>query len=294
MNRRLRPLLLIALLLPACVASDTATRESGDRAPASPALAAGPDASGRAADGPSAPVGAGSASLPLAPNAAERARILAEYRAESLERARPRPTLRARLAAERVPAFHVRDEDSLSAVVQVLRNQTGLPLVVAPGAEDAAFDDGAAFAFDLSAPLRARDLLDLIAQQAGDGVRWVVRHDTVLFTTRDKARGELVLVAHDIRTLTAARTDFIAPRIDRIRLLDDLEDDDGGGPFGGVGESVVAMEAESVATLVQENIAVGTWEDEGVSIEPHEGQLFVRHSAEVQQQVALFLAALGA
>jgi hypothetical protein len=37
-------------------------------------------------------------------------------------------------------------------------------------------------------------------------------------------------------------TDFFGPRIDRLRLLDDMEDDDGGGPFGGIGEKPKLIE----------------------------------------------------
>ena len=86
-----------------------------------------------------------------------------------------------------------------------------------------------------------------------------------------------------------AITDFTGPRIDRIRLLDDLEDDDGGGPFGGVLESHRGIEIEDLATLIQENVAVDTWDQEGVSIEPGEGFIIVAQSAEVQRQVQDFL-----
>tara|TARA_R110002111_G_scaffold240174_1_gene301847 strand:- start:295 stop:597 length:303 start_codon:yes stop_codon:yes gene_type:complete len=98
---------------------------------------------------------------------------------------------------------------------------------------------------------------------------------------------------HDIRPLTYARVDFIGPRIDRLRLIDDIEDDDGGGPFGGIGESTKQIEEEDVATLVQDNIAVGTWDDDGVSIEAANGFLIVRHTHDVQVEVARFLDTLG-
>ena len=198
------------------------------------------------------------------------------------------------MRAERLPSYVVRDEDSLRRAVDVLRIQSGLPLVVQPAAEGAALEAGASFDFNLTEPLLVRDVLNLIAQAAGDEVGWTIRHDVLLFTTRAALQGRLALVAHDVRALTIGKVDFIGPRIDRLRLLDELEDDDGGGPFGAEGERRVGMQAEDVATLVQESIAAGTWEDEGVSIETQNGFLWVRHRADVQRKIAAFLAGLGA
>lgn len=203
------------------------------------------------------------------------------------------PSVRLQLRNTRVPSFSLQDEDSLRDAVKVLANITGLPLVVTPLAEDAATDAGAIFDLDLKNPMLAEDVLKLLVRQAGDDVRWTVKHEAILVTTKAKAQGELLVKLHDVNTLTFGRTDFIAPRIDRLRLLDDIEDDDGGGLFGGVGETVVGIDEEELATLVQENIAVGTWEDDGVSIEPQNGFLFIVQTADVQRQIARFLAQLG-
>ena len=123
---------------------------------------------------------------------------------------------------------------------------------------------------------------------------WTVRHEAVVFTTVEGARGELVLLTHDIRMLTAPRTDFVAPRLDRLRLIDELEDEEGHSVFGDVGESVTVMAEDDVVTLVQETIAPTTWDDDGVQIFAENGVLFVRHTPAVQARVRAFLGALGA
>jgi len=46
-------------------------------------------------------------------------------------------------------------------------------------------------------------------------------------------------------------TDFMGPRIDRIRLLDDMQDDDGGGPFGSIGEKPRLLEPAAEEALRQ-------------------------------------------
>ena len=202
-------------------------------------------------------------------------------------------TLRQQLARTRVAGLRFEDEESLREVVRVIQDATGLPLLVTQAAEDAVLDGGIVFEFDLEHPISVKDLLNLVTKIAGEEVVWTVRHETVILTTRAKA-SKVVLQMHDIRALTMVRTDFIAPRIDRIRLLDELEDDDGGGPFGGIGEQSRRFEEEDVATLVQESIAPDTWDDDDVSIEAANGFLIVRHTLEVQRLIGRLLATLGA
>ena len=124
---------------------------------------------------------------------------------------------------------------------------------------------------------------------AGEKVTWTIRHDAVLVTTKEKARGKPIIVNHDVQDLVFGLTDFLGPRIDRLRLLDEMQDDDGGGPFGGIGEKPKLIEPADLATLIQENVAVGTWEDEGISIDAGEGYILIIHTPEVQEQVRQFL-----
>jgi tetratricopeptide (TPR) repeat protein len=197
--------------------------------------------------------------------------------------------LRAKLATTTIPGFVYEDEESLSNVIGGLAASTGLPLHVDPVAETAALDEGVVFNFNLTSPISVEKVLNLITQQAGATVTWTIRHETVLITTVERARGNLVMYNHVVDDLIFGLTDFLGPRIDRLRLIDDLEDDDGGGPFGGIGDRPKIVEGDDLTALVQENVAVGSWEDDGISITVEGGSMIVVHSPEVQREVRAFL-----
>lgn len=197
--------------------------------------------------------------------------------------------LRELLRTTTVQNVSSKDEESLSKVIDQLRVQTGLPLVVDPAADAAAKESAAIFTFNFDNRLTAEQLLNLITNQGGDKVTWTVRHDAVLITTKEKARDQPIIYNHDAQDLVFGLTDFTGPRIDRLRLIDQMQDDDGGGPFGGVLEHPQIIEPGALATLIPENIAVGTWQDPGISIEGSEGFILINHTPEVQQQVRDFL-----
>lgn len=197
--------------------------------------------------------------------------------------------LRDELSKTTVVLPGIEDEESLSAVIDIVRQFTGLPLVVDPAAENAVLDEGVVFNLNFENRLSVEQALNILTDMAGDQVTWTIRHDAVLVTTTEKARGKPVIYNHDVQDLIMSMTDFTGPRIDRIRLLDELEDDDGGGPFGGILESPRLIEIEDLVTLIQENVAVGTWDEDGVSIDAGEGFILIVHAAEVQQQVKDFL-----
>ena len=197
--------------------------------------------------------------------------------------------LRAELNSTMVPALVVEESESLSEVMDIVRTITNLPIVVHGAAENAAVDEGVIYSINLTNQLTARQVFDLIADYSGEEVTWTIRNDAVIFTTREKARDKPIIVNHDVQDLVFGLTDFLGPRIDRIRLLDELEDDDGGGPFGTVSERVKMIEEDDLSTLIQENVAVGTWEDEGIFIDVGTGYILVVHTPEVQAQVRAFL-----
>jgi general secretion pathway protein D len=199
--------------------------------------------------------------------------------------------LRAELRSARIPGLQVKDVESLTEVIASLNAITGLPMITDPAAEAAASDAGVIFSYDLTNSMGVDKVLNLIVASAGESVTWTIRHDTVLVTTKEKARGELEIVNHDVQDLIFGLTDFLGPRIDRLRLLEDLEDDDenSGGAFGKIGEKPTINAPEDLATLVQENVAVGTWEQDGVAITVDGGNMIVVHAAEVQSEVRRFL-----
>jgi len=197
--------------------------------------------------------------------------------------------LREQLQSTTLQMPEVKDEESLTKVIDIVKTITGLPIVVDPAAEAAAGTGGVVFNFNFENRLTTEQALNLISKMIGDTVTWTIRHDVVLVTTKEKARGKPIIVNHDVQDIVFGLTDFLGPRIDQLRLLDKMQDEDGGGPFGAVLEKKKMIEPADLATLVQENVAVGTWQDEGVSIDVHEGYILINHVPEVQEQVRQFL-----
>jgi len=183
----------------------------------------------------------------------------------------------------------IQEQEALSEVVKVITTVTGMPIVVDPAADNAARDAGKVFTLNLEHRVSVEQALNLVCNMTDGAVTWTVKHDVVLVTTKEKARGKPTPVNHDVQDLIFSLTDFSGPRIDRIRLIDQMTDDDGGGPFGSVGEKPKLIEPADLATLIQENVAVGTWQDEGVSIEAAEGYILINHTPEVQSEVRAFL-----
>ncbi len=198
-------------------------------------------------------------------------------------------TLREQMRTTTVQLPGVKDMESLSKVVDLIRTQTGLPLVVDPAADAAVTSGGIVFNFSFENKLTVEQALHLIVGMTNDTVTYTIRHDTILITTKDKARNEPIIVNHDVQDLIFGLTDFIGPRINKLRLLDKMTDEDGAGPFGGIGEKPKLIEPAELATLIQENVAVGTWQDKGVSIDAGQGYILITHTPEVQEQVRQFL-----
>jgi len=196
--------------------------------------------------------------------------------------------LRKKLKDTPIQLPPIEDEESIREIINLIRISTGLPLVVDPAAENAVIDEGIVFKFSFENQLTVEQALNLICDAAGETVTWTVRHDAVLVTTTEKARGEPIVVHHDVQDLTFGLTDFFGPRINRIRLLEELEDDDGGGPFGGIGERPQLINPDDLATMIQENVDPGSWE-EGATIESYEGHIVIVQTPEVQAKVRNFL-----
>ncbi|MCB1150341.1 hypothetical protein KDK88_02245, partial [bacterium] len=198
--------------------------------------------------------------------------------------------LRERMTSTYVTLPGIQDEDSLGHLVDILRSFSDLPMVVDPAAEDSVASAGVTFTLDFPNRITVRQALDFITTEAGEEVTWTIRHEAIMVTTREKARGKLEVFNHDVQDLVVGLTDFTGPRIDKIRLYDELDaDEDGGGPFGGTLEARRVIEIENLSTLIQENVAPESWSDDGVSIESGEGFIVVTHTLEVQQAIRAFL-----
>ncbi len=196
--------------------------------------------------------------------------------------------LRKRLAGTHITLPEIDAVGSIRELMDMIRLMTALPLVVDPSAENEVLDGGIEFTFSFENQLTVEQALNLITDMAGPEVTWIVRHDAVLVTTREKARGEPVVVHHDVEDLVFGLTEFIGPRINRIRLLDELEDEDGGGPFGFVGEQQKLIDIDNLVTMIQENVETASWE-EGGSLEGYDGHIIVVTTPEIQAKVNDFL-----
>jgi type II secretory pathway component GspD/PulD (secretin) len=204
-------------------------------------------------------------------------------------------SLMSEIASSMVPGLQFDGETSLEAVVAQLRMYTDVPFVVSPSAIEAVDAEGIEFNLNLANELTVENALNIIADAAGPDVAYVLRNGVVYLTSSSDAMGELILRAHDVQDLTAVVHDFTAPKIKDIRLPDDeslIETDE--AIFGGVTEEArQIINEDNLETLIQASIAPTTWDElEGVSIAYQNGFLTIRHTAEVQNQVADFLNSL--
>ncbi len=197
--------------------------------------------------------------------------------------------LRDLLRTTRLPSLQVKDETNLGAVVGFVRTITGLPIVVDPAAVAKVDEASVTFQLDIQHPISAGHALDLIYEYAGGEITHVFKHDAILVTTKEKAKGTPVVRNHDIQDLVFGLTTFFGPKIGDIRLPGAAADEEQGGFFGGAGEAAPIVNAEQLITVIKESLAPGTWEGDGHSIDALNGNLIVVHDLEVQGQVAQFL-----
>jgi Flp pilus assembly secretin CpaC len=198
--------------------------------------------------------------------------------------------LRARLDRDQVRGLRIDGVESLMAVARQIQALTDVPIAVSSAAENAVFDEGVTYELELNNPISIAQALNLVAEQSGEEVTWTIDVGAVLFTTKERARGKLISEYYDIHDLVLPLPNFIAPRIERIRLLEDLEDEDGGTPWGTIGESSIQLEPDALAELITTFVAVGSWEQDGVSAAAYNSSgIFVVHTLEVQREVNQFL-----
>lgn len=198
--------------------------------------------------------------------------------------------LRAELATLQVRGLRIEGEESLSAVARQIQSMTEVPIAVSSAAEAAVFDEGVAFELRLENPISVAQALNLVAEQAGEGVTWTIDVGTVLFTTKERARGKIRGEYYAINDLVIPLPNFVAPRLERLRLLEDLEDDDGSTPFGTLGEQSIQLEPDALAELITQFVGVGTWEEDGVSAAAYNATgIYVNQTDAVHEEVRQFL-----
>jgi|FLOH01.1.fsa_nt_gi type II secretory pathway component GspD/PulD (secretin) len=192
---------------------------------------------------------------------------------------------------QRIPSLIFEGETSLDTVIDQLRTFTSIPFVITPDAIEAVDSAGIEFNLNMTHELSVANALNIITDVAGTGVTYTFKHGVVYITSTAKAHGNLILRPHEVRDLTALVVDFSGPKLDAIRLPDEEYNDEDGSAFGGtIGESLPMMDPDALAALVQQSVATSTWDTvEGASIVHINGQLFVRHTPEVHQEIENFL-----
>ena len=138
--------------------------------------------------------------IPDAEDWAELTRIRAERRniGRGTEEAPEDSALREQLSGTILPGLVVREVESLGEVVAQIQAITGLPIVVDPAAEEAVQSEGVLYDIPLNNSIGASQALNIVQDASGEDVVWTVKHGTVMFTTREKAGGEIVTRSHDL------------------------------------------------------------------------------------------------
>jgi len=190
---------------------------------------------------------------------------------------------------QRIPSLIFEGETSLDTVVDQLRTFTSIPFVVTPDAVDAVDNEGIEFNLNMTHELSVMNALNIITDVAGPEVTYTFRHGVVYITSTAKANAKMILRLHDVRDLTAMLVDHAGPKIQEIRLPDGEYDDEDGPAFGGVvGEAVPLMDPDNLVTLVQQGVQPAVWE-ENATISVLNGQLVVRATPEIHQEIDDFL-----
>src|SRR5438477_12088700 len=131
----------------------------------------------------------------------------------------------------------------------------------------------------------------LKAVPPGGDVLWTVQGNVVLFTKKEFVKHNLVLKQHSVADMTTGLTDFIPPRIDLVSA--DQVNDEANPFFGGEGEEPIKPfgTIEDLIELIKSAVGgPGTCEVADTSIAASgTTAIIVKHTSEVQEQVAKFL-----
>lgn len=146
----------------------------------------------------------------------------------------------ARFVAGPVPGLEARARE--------IEGLTGIPIAVDPEAEADLRRRDARLEVRLRQPVRLSDLFGLLVQEAGRRFAWTVHDGAVHVGFRENVQPAQVVFFHSLADLQVDPADYFAEGERRYPVFEPIDPDD-------------------VATIVQEGVAPGTWELEGVVIE---------------------------
>jgi type II secretory pathway component GspD/PulD (secretin) len=183
------------------------------------------------------------------------------------------------------------DEEEIGAVSNWITTLTAIPVVVDPEVKQELDDNGETVTLRDLANISVESLLNIITQQVGENLTWIIDNGAVKITKTEKSLGEPVIRVQPIQDISFGLTDFRGPIIGKIIPPGEAGEDAETSIFGGELEKQMPIPPEEILNLIRENIARESWDLDqyNIDISQDMSSLLVIHTNEVQKQVADFL-----
>lgn len=200
--------------------------------------------------------------------------------------------LHQKLKARKIDSIRF-PEVSLPEAIGALSLVSEMSMVVDPGV--AAELDSSGVILDISnlSGLSVESILNILLEQSSSEdakLVYTVKHGVILITSQAKLTGDSVPRVHSIQDLTFQLSNFKGPKIGFIPEPGYEFDNETNPLFGSDELAPLIVEPEDILTLVRENIARESWDEDGNAIaETDTRGLFIINSPAVHAQVAEFL-----
>ena len=180
------------------------------------------------------------------------------------------------------------EETAYTDVIENLNAMQDVPILISPEGKEVIDGNSLVMTINLGRSISLENFLDLMVSRSEGALAYVVSDGAVIVTTKAKSLGKPSLRVHPVADLIFPVTNFAGPQIKDLPIgeSEDAEVPRSGGP---IGEKVRFVEPEALGTLVQNSVARGTWEGDGVSLEVTGTNMVVRHTPQVQAAVEAFL-----
>ncbi len=178
-----------------------------------------------------------------------------------------------RLREQSIEGILISNEHRLAGAARAVGELAGVPVRVQEACENTDVDRTLVFDLDLPMPMSVAHAFDLLADHAGNQVHWCVSDGAAVFYTTSTMQDRLVTFEHDVRDLLVDPRDYFEGHVDYFPIFDPLQTDD-------------------LMTLSIDAVEPGSWEEDGVVIEPVTGGFRVTQQPEVHVRIQDFLAQL--